>query len=119
MSAFCGKHCRRDCSMRSRHVTGSGNMAKILLGVTGSVAAIKTPELFAELKRRGHDVRIVATRAAAYFFDPAGIEPRDGRRNPDVVTLDEDEWPGQREGQHFHRGDEVLHIEVRRWADLF
>jgi phosphopantothenoylcysteine decarboxylase len=90
-------------------------VANILLGATGSVAAVKVPELFAELKGRGHAVRIVATRAATYFFDPAAIEPRDGDRNPAVVTLDEDEWPGI----HYRRGDDVLHIELRRWAQLF
>src|SRR5262245_51523770 len=94
-------------------------MAKVLLGVTGSVAALKTPELFAELKRRGHEVRVVATRAATYFFNPAAIEPLDGKRNPGVVTLDEDEWPGQDAGRHYDRVDDVLHIELRRWADLF
>ena len=61
-------------------------MANALLGVTGSVAALKTPELFAELKRRGHAIRVVATRAATYFFDPAAIEPVRGKRNPAVVT---------------------------------
>jgi phosphopantothenoylcysteine decarboxylase len=94
-------------------------MANILLGVTGSVAAIKTPELFAALTARGHAVRVVATTAAAYFFDPNAIAPRDGRRNPEVVTLDEDEWPGRDDGQRWSRGDEVLHIQLRRWADLF
>ncbi len=94
-------------------------MANVLLGVTGSVAALKTPELFAELKRRGHAVRVVATHAATYFFDPAEIEPLDGKRNPALVTLDEDEWPGQGAGRLYDRRDEVLHIELRRWADLF
>src|SRR5580698_381072 len=94
-------------------------MANVLLGVTGSVAAIKTPELFAALVSHGHAVRIVATQAAIYFFDPATMEPRDGRRSPDVVTLDEDEWPGQSDGRRWNRGDEVLHIQLRRWADLF
>lgn len=89
-------------------------MAKILLGVTGSVAAIKTPELFAALSGGGHSVRIVATRAAAYFFDPAAIQPENGQRNRSIVSLDADEWPGDR----YRRGDEVLHIELRRWADL-
>src|SRR5262245_56699083 len=89
-------------------------MPNILLGVTGSVAATKTPDLFAGLKDNGQAVRIVATRAAAYFFDPAAIEPRDGGRNPQMVSLDEDEWPGIR----YRRNDDVLHIELRRWAEL-
>jgi phosphopantothenoylcysteine decarboxylase len=90
-------------------------MAKILLGVTGSVAAIKTPELFDLLETLGHHVRIVATSPATYFFDPLAIRPIQGSRNPDVVTLDADEWPNSR----YHRGESVLHIELRRWADTF
>lgn len=90
-------------------------MANVLLGVTGSVAAVKTPELFAELRRRGHAVRVVATRAATHFFDAAAIEPLCGKRNQAVVSLDEDEWPAQ----GYERGDDVLHIELRRWAEIF
>ena len=85
-------------------------MANILLGVTGSVAAVKTPFLFETLKRAGHAVRIVATRASLYFFDAAEI----GR---DALVLDEDEWPGRDSGQRWQRDDEVLHIQLRRWAD--
>ena len=90
-------------------------MANILLGVTGSVAAIRTPELCAELRRRGHTVKIVATRAGSYFFDPAQIEPTASGRNRDVVILDEDEWPGAR----YQRSESVLHIDLRRWAKVF
>jgi phosphopantothenoylcysteine decarboxylase len=93
-------------------------MAKVLLGVTGSVAAIRTPELYQQLKQAGHQVRIVATRAALYFFDPARLDPVARHRNPDIVTIDEDEWPGSSAGNHYRRDDKVLHIELRRWADL-
>jgi len=93
-------------------------MANVLLGVTGSVAAIKTPELVRALTSRGHTIRIVATKAATFFFDAAAIAPRDGRRDPGVVTLDEDEWPGIG-AQRWERGEEVLHIELRRWAEVF
>ena len=89
-------------------------MAKVLLGVTGSVAAIHTPLLAEELEQAGHEVKVLATRAAQYFFDPAQIDPLpDGLRNPQRVILDEDEWPGQQ----YQREDLVLHIELRRWAD--
>ncbi|MCX7699988.1 MAG: phosphopantothenoylcysteine decarboxylase, partial [Gemmataceae bacterium] len=94
-------------------------MANVLLGVTGSVAAGKTREIFDGIESSGHRVRIVATEAATYFFDPNSIHPIDGRRNPAVVTLDDDEWPGRLEGAKYRRGDAVLHIELRRWADLF
>jgi phosphopantothenoylcysteine decarboxylase len=86
-------------------------MANILLGVTGSVAAVKTPLLYETLRRLGHAVKVVATQTSLYFFDPADL-PRDS------LVLDEDEWPGRSEGRRWQRDDEVLHIQLRRWADL-
>jgi phosphopantothenoylcysteine decarboxylase len=119
-------------------------MANVLLGATGSVAAIRVPALFDALTAAGHVVKIVATDAASYFFDPAAIgtprpretpvpvptplEPRYpasssftpvAARNPDVVILDADEWPGRDSGRRYDRGDAVLHIELRKWADVF
>ena len=40
------------------------------------------------------------------------------KRNPEIVILDEDEWPGIDAGRRWQRDDPVLHIELRRWADL-
>jgi phosphopantothenoylcysteine decarboxylase len=94
-------------------------MANVLLGVTGSVAAIRTPALYARLVQAGHHVKIVATNAALYFFDPAELSPSSGKRDPAVVILDQDEWPGREIGRRYQRDDPVLHIELRRWADLF
>ena len=71
------------------------------------MAAIRTPTLYAALAEHGHDVRVVATEPALYFFDPADLPPA-------KLIRDRDEWPGER----YHRGDEVLHIELRRWADI-
>jgi phosphopantothenoylcysteine decarboxylase len=100
-------------------------MAKILLGVTGSVAAIKVPLLYQALKSAGHEVKVVATRAATYFFAPEEIDPvahQSGahERNRDVVFLDEDEWPGRDigGGRRYQRDDPVLHIELRRWGEV-
>ena len=93
-------------------------MAKVLLGVTGSVAALKTPELFTALTQAGHRVRVVATKASLYFFDPLILDLSQVERNPQVVVLDEDEWPGLEAGRMAQRGDLVLHIELRKWADL-
>jgi phosphopantothenoylcysteine decarboxylase len=81
-------------------------MAKIVLGVTGSVAAIRTPALF-EALRAQHEVRVVLTQAAEYFFDVTAIPPAQ-------LTRDGDEWPGER----YRRDDPVQHIELRRWADV-
>jgi phosphopantothenoylcysteine decarboxylase len=95
-------------------------MANVLLGVTGSVAAIRTPDLYRVLKAAGHPVKVIATQAALYFFDPAELDPVDPSRparNPEVVILDADEWPGRAEGRRYQRTDPVLHIELRRWAD--
>jgi phosphopantothenoylcysteine decarboxylase len=96
-------------------------MAKVLLGATGSVAAVRTPALYAALRRGGHHVKVVATKASLYFFDPASLEPADPakpHRNTEIVILDEDEWPGHSTGQRYQRDDPVLHIELRRWADV-
>ena len=89
-------------------------MPNVLIGVTGSVAAIKTPQLFAELQRLGHTVKVVATSPALYFFDPASLDPSHMGRNPELVSIDADEWPNE----GYERSDTVLHIELRRWADV-
>jgi phosphopantothenoylcysteine decarboxylase len=96
-------------------------MANVLLGATGSVAAVRVPALFDALAAAGHAVKVVATDAATYFFDPAAIgHSREATgRNPDLVILDADEWPRRINDERYDRGDAVLHIELRRWADLF
>src|SRR5437868_831419 len=84
-------------------------MANVLLGATGSVAAVRVPALYDALTADGHAVKVVATDAAAYFFDPAAVGPAG------TVHRDADEWPGDR----YVRDAPVLHIELRKWADLF
>jgi phosphopantothenoylcysteine decarboxylase len=94
-------------------------MSRILLGVTGSVAALRTPALYQTLATAGHSVRVVATEASLYFFDPNSLRPSEpGTVDPVVggpVFRDADEWPGAA----YRRDDPVLHIEFRKWADLF
>jgi phosphopantothenoylcysteine decarboxylase len=93
-------------------------MARLILGVTGSVAAIRTPALFNNLAAAGHSVRVLATDPALYFFDPAQLPRSEGdpshKRSVGPVFRDADEWPGT----GYSRGDEVLHIEFRNWADI-
>lgn len=94
-------------------------MAHILLGVTGSVAAMRTPELYKALSDAGHITRILATDHSCHFFDPQspdGIQR--SSRDPTICTLDADEWHGSGPDGRYRRGDPVLHIELRRWADL-
>jgi phosphopantothenoylcysteine decarboxylase len=93
-------------------------MANILLGVTGSVAAVKVPQLFALLKGAGHSVKVVATRASLYFFNPVELDLSRSGRNPEVVVLDEDEWPEMEKGKRYQVGEPVPHIELRRWGEL-
>jgi len=87
-------------------------MARILLGVTGSVAAIRTPSLFTALRDGGHEVRVVATEPALYFFDAEELGPAGRGEGP--LFRDADEWAGPR----YRRDDLVLHISFRQWADL-
>lgn len=89
-------------------------MARVILGVTGSVAAIRTPLLYSELRAAGHEVRVVATESSLYFFEPAFLEPSGTDPLGGPVFLDRDEWPGIA----YQRDDPVLHIEFRKWADL-
>ncbi|KAK9835383.1 hypothetical protein WJX81_006182 [Elliptochloris bilobata] len=77
---------------------------RVLLGVSGSVAAIKTAEV-AALLCAWADVRVVTTDVGRRFVT--------GQLPPGIGLYgDEAEW---RQWQHV--GDEVLHIELRRWAD--
>lgn len=83
-------------------------MARVILGVTGSVAAIRTPVLERQLRAAGHEVRVVATEPALYFFQPGELI------EPGCVYRDADEWPGA----VYERTADVLHIEFRKWADV-
>jgi phosphopantothenoylcysteine decarboxylase/phosphopantothenate--cysteine ligase len=78
---------------------------KILLGVSGSIAAYKIPDLVRRLRADGAEVEVVLTRAGAEFVTPLTLQAVSGRR---VHT------------RHLDPADEVVmgHIELARWADL-
>jgi phosphopantothenoylcysteine decarboxylase len=88
-------------------------VARIVLGVTGSVAAVRTPALYEALRAGGHDVRVVATEPALHFFNPEDL-PISAGDPSGPVHRDREEW-GE---APYRRGDPVLHIEFRKWADL-
>lgn len=96
-------------------------MARVLLGITGSVAAIKAPELYAGLLAAGHEVKVAATEASRCFFDEERLVDLSAPvsegalfvRGQSAVYHDADEWPRDR---RFQVGEPVLHIELRRWA---
>lgn len=83
-------------------------MARVLLGVTGSVAAVRTPSLAGELLAARHELRVIATEPSLHFFDP------DDPRLAGWLLRDRDEWPER----PYQRGDPVPHIDLRNWADL-
>jgi phosphopantothenoylcysteine decarboxylase len=83
---------------------------KILLGLSGSVASIKALELFEALSCGGqHEVKIVATEKALHFTPNLSSSLPVG-----ALITDADEWSSWEK-----MGDPVVHIELRRWADLF
>ncbi len=45
-------------------------MSRVLLGVTGGIAAYKAAELVRLLKKQGADVRVVMTQSATEFVTP-------------------------------------------------
>jgi phosphopantothenoylcysteine decarboxylase/phosphopantothenate--cysteine ligase len=78
---------------------------KILLGVTGSIAAYKALELTSRLRKKGHQVTAVMTEAACQLVGPASFEALTG--NPVALKL----FPGQKPQQ-------IEHISLAQWADL-
>uniref|UniRef100_A0A673V5B3 Flavoprotein domain-containing protein n=1 Tax=Suricata suricatta TaxID=37032 RepID=A0A673V5B3_SURSU len=79
---------------------------RVLVGVTGSVAALKLPLLVSRLLDiPGLEVAVVTTERAKHFYSPQDI--------PVTLYSDADEWEMWK-----CRSDPVLHIDLRRWADL-
>lgn len=72
-------HLERIRGRRSRKL----ERKKIVLGVTGSIAAVETVKLARELVRRGADVTAVMSRAAREIIHPYALEFATGKR---VVT---------------------------------
>jgi phosphopantothenoylcysteine decarboxylase/phosphopantothenate--cysteine ligase len=51
---------------------------KVVLGITGSIAAVKSVEILRLLRRTGHDVRVVITPAARHFVGEAVLASLSG-----------------------------------------
>jgi len=78
---------------------------KIVVGVAGSIAAYKTPDLVRRLKEQNCEVRVVMTDGARAFISPLTLQAVSG--NPVVYDLLD---PAHEAG--------MGHIELSRWADL-
>ena len=91
----------------------------IILGITGSVAAVLTEKMCASLLSAGYAIRVVATNPSLYFLQPDAGDPinlagvGEGYATVELFR-DKDEWPIG----GYHKNDPVRHIEFRTWADL-
>jgi phosphopantothenoylcysteine decarboxylase/phosphopantothenate--cysteine ligase len=78
---------------------------RVVLGVSGGIAAYKSPDLVRRLRERGAHVRVVMTRGACQFVTPLTFQAVSGHP-VHVELLDE-------------RAEAAMgHIELARWADL-
>lgn len=80
---------------------------KILLGINSGIGAKDTNELV-ELLLEVFEVKVVITKNSQRFFD------LDATKKMAPVFDDESEWYTWKK-----RGDEILHIALRNWADAF
>ena len=85
--------------------TMNDNGPRIILGVTGGVAAYKSLELVRRFRERGAQVQVVMTRGARTFVSPVTFQAVSARRVRD------DLWDEAAEAA-------MGHIELARWADL-
>ncbi len=78
---------------------------RILLGVTGGIAAYKAAVLLRLLRKHGADVRVVMTRGAIEFVTPLTFQALSGKPvHTELLDLEAESAMG--------------HIELARWADL-
>jgi phosphopantothenoylcysteine decarboxylase/phosphopantothenate--cysteine ligase len=78
---------------------------RILLGVTGGIAAYKSAELIRRLQDQGADVRVVMTRNATEFITPLTLQALSGHPvHLDLLDPETESVMG--------------HIELARWADI-
>jgi phosphopantothenoylcysteine decarboxylase/phosphopantothenate--cysteine ligase len=80
-------------------------MAKILVGICGSIAAYRSPDFVKELVARGHEVRAVLTRGGREFVSERALETFSGS----AVLSNDPFHPA-------HQGTD--HIAAARWAEL-
>lgn len=78
---------------------------KILLGVTGGIAAYKSPDLVRRLREQGAEVRVVMTASAATMVAPTVFQAVSGE------PVRSDLWDAAAEAA-------MGHIELARWADF-
>ncbi len=86
--------------------TPQGLLGKhILLGITGGIAAYKTPDLVRKLTAAGAEVCVVTTHGATQFVSTTALQAVSGRAVRDSL------WDEAAEAA-------MGHIELARWADI-
>jgi phosphopantothenoylcysteine decarboxylase/phosphopantothenate--cysteine ligase len=78
---------------------------KIVLGVSGGIAAYKAPDLVRRLQDAGADVRVILTPNATRFVTPLSLA---AVSNHGVIV---EQWGNAEKGG-------VDHVELARWADI-
>src|SRR5262252_7345829 len=78
---------------------------RVLLGVTGGIAAYKSPDLVRRLREQGAEVQVVLTAGAREFVTPMTFQAVSGRE------VRSDLWDPEAEKA-------MSHIELARWADF-
>lgn len=78
----------------------------VLLGISGGIAAYKTPDLVRKFIAQGANVRVVMTDSAKEFVSPLALQAVSGNKISNSL-LDEDAEAA------------MGHIELARWADIF
>jgi phosphopantothenoylcysteine decarboxylase / phosphopantothenate---cysteine ligase len=78
---------------------------RILLGVTGGIAAYKSPDLVRRLRERGATVQVVMTAGAREFVTPTTFQAVSG------LAVRTDLWDAAAEAA-------MGHIELARWAEV-
>ena len=81
---------------------------KILLGITGGIAAYKAPLIVRLLKSKNADVRVVMTPAAKDFVTPLTLSTLSGNPVLSSFTATSNDNPIWND-----------HVELGKWADLF
>ncbi|MBD2422333.1 bifunctional phosphopantothenoylcysteine decarboxylase/phosphopantothenate--cysteine ligase CoaBC [Cyanobium sp. FACHB-13342] len=79
---------------------------RILVGISGSIAAVKLPLVVSALAQRGAEVRCVLTPSAAQLVSPVAL----ASLSRQSCCLDADQWS--------HRASRPLHVELAEWAEL-
>jgi phosphopantothenoylcysteine decarboxylase / phosphopantothenate---cysteine ligase len=79
---------------------------RVLVGISGSIAAVKLPLVVSALVQCGAEVRCLLTPAAAQLVSPVALASLS--RNP--CNLEADQWS--------HHAPRPLHVELAEWAEL-